>query len=445
MPTTFNTPLNNVRVALGSPHVIGSGTLVLIAGQGAQFGTTFPLRATCCTAATVGTAAEVLTIFSVTARSADTLTVTAIEGTADRAYAVGDVVEMRATAGTVGDIQAAVNALEAQVVALPASAITTGTMAATRLGTGGNSFTFLNGGQAFQIVRPSTVAEGRLSTSSSDDEPASTTSAGTLYYIPAGGNMVTLFDGPGVVGLNVHRNLVIKDYNTLNPYLTVNISGITTSNYDVFLEIDPNPPYDRIKATLVGWSNDSTRFVTLVPADGMLWFDSSKSRRYVGTIRGVGSGVVADNYARRFVYNHYNQRARRLSYSYGGAASYTITNAVAWRQLNADATATRHLEFLIGYTGRGSLDVTNTMNLGMASGMSYYQGVMLDGSPGNYSPVIASQCGSATGATTLVNSVGFDRMAEGYHWLTAVELTLGTGTITVSPSQTHDLQTLHSC
>lgn len=113
MPTTFRTPINNVSTTLGSAHSIASGTLVVASGAGSLFGTVFPLRVTVITAASYGTTSEVLTIFNVTARTTDTLTVSgAIEGTTDQVFAIGARVEIRPTAATFSDIHTAVNTLE---------------------------------------------------------------------------------------------------------------------------------------------------------------------------------------------------------------------------------------------------------------------------------------------------------------------------------------------
>jgi len=136
MATTFSTPLNNLRTTLGSSHASGSGSLIVATGTGVNFGSTFPLRVTVATAATYGIIGELSTIFSVTARSTDTLTVSVIEGTSDRTYGVGDIVEVRETAGTISDLNTAVNAAENTIVAFPAGNITSGTVAVARLGTG---------------------------------------------------------------------------------------------------------------------------------------------------------------------------------------------------------------------------------------------------------------------------------------------------------------------
>jgi hypothetical protein len=131
MPTTFRPHPNNVSTSLASAYSAGGGSLVLAAGTGAAFGSTFPMTVTVAQAANVGTTAEVNTIFTVTGRTTDTLTgVTAAEGTTDRAYAAGDRVEVRWTGGLATAIETAVNGVE------NSTGITAGVIAPARLGTG---------------------------------------------------------------------------------------------------------------------------------------------------------------------------------------------------------------------------------------------------------------------------------------------------------------------
>lgn len=118
--TAFAVPANNVVASVGSGgYTSGSGTLVLQTGDGAKFpvltGSQF-YRLTVVQQAVAysGTATSAnLTIFKATSRVGDTFSgVTVIEGTTDRNYVSGDVVDVRVTSGTIGDIQTAVNALE---------------------------------------------------------------------------------------------------------------------------------------------------------------------------------------------------------------------------------------------------------------------------------------------------------------------------------------------
>ena len=113
MATQFDTFVNNAYATLASPYTAGSGSLVLTTGEGAQFGSTFPIRVTAITAATYRTTAEVLAIYTVTGRTTDTLTgVSVAEGTTDQNFATGAIVEMRFTAGEANQISSSVNAVE---------------------------------------------------------------------------------------------------------------------------------------------------------------------------------------------------------------------------------------------------------------------------------------------------------------------------------------------
>jgi len=120
MTTPFAAPANNLVTVVGAGgYVAGSTVLALAAGQGALYPVLTgnqTYRLTVITAAlayspTVTSAN--LTIFKATSLTTDTFHgVVAIEGTTDRNYFSGDVVDIRVTAGTISDIQVAVNTLE---------------------------------------------------------------------------------------------------------------------------------------------------------------------------------------------------------------------------------------------------------------------------------------------------------------------------------------------
>lgn len=105
--------INNTYSTLASSHAPGATSLVLGSGQGAQFGSTFPIIVTAIRASTYRTTAETLTLFTVTGISGDTLTVSATpaESTSDPGYDPGDVVEMRWTAGEANSIVSQINLL----------------------------------------------------------------------------------------------------------------------------------------------------------------------------------------------------------------------------------------------------------------------------------------------------------------------------------------------
>lgn len=121
--TDFPLTPNNVSSKVGpAGYTAASGTLALVAGDGAKFPTLTAgqwLRVTVIRRAVayspVATSSD-YTIFKVTGKSGDHLTIdSAIEGTTDRNYAADDVVECRLTGFHLADLQGATNALETTV------------------------------------------------------------------------------------------------------------------------------------------------------------------------------------------------------------------------------------------------------------------------------------------------------------------------------------------
>lgn len=115
--STFATPVNNVSttIALGG-YTSGSGSLTLTSGGGGIFPALVAPNYYRVTVIQSGSAylpsagSGVYTIFKVTAVTGDVLTIAGtLDGTTDRNYVAGDVVEMRAVAGTFTDIHANIN------------------------------------------------------------------------------------------------------------------------------------------------------------------------------------------------------------------------------------------------------------------------------------------------------------------------------------------------
>jgi hypothetical protein len=122
MSTVFATPVNNASSSVGpSGYTAGSFSLTLAAGGGSKFpaltGSNYYRITVIQVAFAYSPTATTsnYTIYKVTGVSGDTLTLssTPLEGTSDRAYSPGDIVEIRVTSGTLSDIQGAINTLEA--------------------------------------------------------------------------------------------------------------------------------------------------------------------------------------------------------------------------------------------------------------------------------------------------------------------------------------------
>jgi hypothetical protein len=119
MATSFGQPGNNISTTLGSPYTAGAGSLVLNSGYGASLPALTAgwfYRVTVLNAGRAyvpNVTGSDFTIFKATGLSTDTLTgVTVIEGTSDRNYPTGSIVEIRETAGSFSEAYTAINNLE---------------------------------------------------------------------------------------------------------------------------------------------------------------------------------------------------------------------------------------------------------------------------------------------------------------------------------------------
>jgi hypothetical protein len=130
-PTNFAVPGNNVSTTLTQNYAANSNSLVVASA------TAFPtisgtqtITVTVCQVAFAYSPTASLsnyTIYKVTGISGTTLTIDSahpLEGTTDRAYSLGDIVEVRVTAGTLSTIYTAVNALETAEASEPAGSNT---------------------------------------------------------------------------------------------------------------------------------------------------------------------------------------------------------------------------------------------------------------------------------------------------------------------------------
>lgn len=91
---------NNVTTTLRSAYSPGDGVIHVAVGTGSFFGVVFPIRVTC-----QRLSDNAVVIFQVSGITSDNLTVTTIEGTTDISLSIGDVCEMRFTAGAITAIQ----------------------------------------------------------------------------------------------------------------------------------------------------------------------------------------------------------------------------------------------------------------------------------------------------------------------------------------------------
>lgn len=118
--TKFGAPANNIVATVGSGgYTAGSTVLNLTTGQGSLFpsltSNQFYRLTVVQQAVAYSATANIsnLTIYKATGLTGDQFTgILAIEGTTDRNYVSGDTVDVRVTAGSLSDVQSAINTLE---------------------------------------------------------------------------------------------------------------------------------------------------------------------------------------------------------------------------------------------------------------------------------------------------------------------------------------------
>jgi hypothetical protein len=150
-----------------------------------------------------------------------------------------------------------------------------------------------------------TVCEGRLTASSGVAIPTGAVSGGTIYFTPAVGNKVALYNP----ALDLWQLYTFAQ-------LSLNMSALAVNSYDIFI-------YDAGSTGLtleyVAWSSGAVRGTALAIQNGVLVRNANPSHRYLGTVYLQITGTIYDDETRRFVWNYYNRVHRSLLYQ-------TLTN-----------------------------------------------------------------------------------------------------------------------
>jgi hypothetical protein len=175
------------------------------------------------------------------------------------------------------------------------------------------------------------LAEGRLTlTSGTPVTTADVSAAVTIYYTPASGNRIALYDGSASWNVRTFTEV------------SLSISSCTASKpYDVWL-------YDNagtVTAEMLVWTNTTTRATALTRQDGIYVKTGDSTRRYVGTFfcNGTG-GQTDDTVLKRYVWNFYN-RMRRPLQRYETTTSWTYSTATV-RQANG--AAANQVDVMVG-------------------------------------------------------------------------------------------------
>jgi hypothetical protein len=83
------------------------------------------------------------------------------------------------------------------------------------------------------------------------------------------------------------------------------------------------------------WSTDTARADALTTQDGVIVKSGTTSRRWVGTIRTTSTTATEDSYAKRYVWNKYNQVTRHLYNSNATQHTYGSATVREWRGLTS--------------------------------------------------------------------------------------------------------------
>lgn len=256
---------------------------------------------------------------------------------------------------------------------------------------------------------------GRLTlTSGTPVTTADVTGATTLYYTPHLHDMIVLYDS---------ADGSWKAYQFAE--LSLALGTLTSGRpYDVFAYLTGSPLAPALE--LLAWTNGTTRATAVTLQDGRYCKSGSKTRLYLGTFYTTATTTTEDSATRRFVWNAYNRRPRKLAKG-DTTASWTYSTQ-AYRQARADAT--NKIEVVVGLAE----DVLELTALGLASSDQVTGwgnvGIGKDSTTADGSDLHEAGYNAAANQRTMTAAYLRDAPAAGYHYYAWLEQSVGAGTTT---------------
>lgn len=190
--------------------------------------------------------------------------------------------------------------------------------------------------------------QGRLTITTGVPYPTSdVNNATTVYYTPARGSRVPIYDGSVWNITNFAELSQATTDNTKSPAAVAN-----NSNYDVFVWNDAGtiratrgPAWSSATSRGTGAGTTELELVNGIYVNKVNITNGPNAQRgtYVGTIRSDGGAAIDDSITRRMVYNEYNQVLTNLLRSDTTSHTYATNTVRYW---NNDST--QILEFVIG-------------------------------------------------------------------------------------------------
>lgn len=198
------------------------------------------------------------------------------------------------------------------------------------------------------------IPQGRLTlTSGTAITTSDVSGATTLYYTPAVGRFVPIYDGTSFVNTDIGGELSQATTDSTKSPAAVAVSSV----YDVFAWNDSGTK----RATRgPAWTSDTARgtgagTTELEQLNG-IWVNkiaitngpAAQRGTYLGTVRSNGSSQFTDSEAFRWVFNAYNAAPRTLKIT-DSTDTWTYSTA-SFRQANGSAA--NQVDVVIGLTGR---------------------------------------------------------------------------------------------
>ena len=249
---------------------------------------------------------------------------------------------------------------------------------------------------------------GRLTlTSGTPVTTSDVTSSTSVYYTPFINNHISLWDGSAWLSTEFSET-------------TLAIGTVTSGlPYDVFGYLSSGS----LAVEKLAWTNGTTRATAVTIQDGRYCKSGDKTRLYLGSFYSTSTTQTADTNAKRFLFNAYNRKMRKLKVV-DTTDSWTYSTA-SWRSWN-NSTANR-VEMFVGM----SEDLTEITFNGVASnsaGYSMGHGIGLDSTSANSADTYTAA--GSSGAVVAGSAIYKNYVSVGYHYLQALEYGGASGTTT---------------
>lgn len=255
-------------------------------------------------------------------------------------------------------------------------------------------------------------AQIRLSLTSASAVPSvDVTASGSVNIVPYNGDQLALYSASGSSWINF----------TVSSG-SVAVPATSGSCFDIFAYASGS----NIALETANWSSGSARNTALTKQNGVYVKEGDATRRYLGTGRTTTvSGQSEDSDTKRFVWNLYNRRPRRLK-RIETTASWSCASAV-WRQANA-ATANK-VEIVTGLE-EDVLHLALQVSLVPVNASNGYATIGEDSITVQCSEDISSGTGATSSSYWFQTGAVLDKVpSTGYHYYAWLETENGTSVV----------------